>query len=33
MVTHKTRITDAGQIDKELISWLQNAYDQSSNGK
>ncbi|MDB5029673.1 DUF4287 domain-containing protein [Mucilaginibacter sp.] len=27
MVTHRVRITDAKQIDKELISWLQNAYN------
>jgi predicted transport protein len=29
MVTHRVRITSASEIDKELISWLQQAYDQS----
>lgn len=27
MVTHRVRITDAGQIDEELIGWLKEAYD------
>jgi hypothetical protein len=27
MVTHRVRITDPKQIDKELIAWLKQAYD------
>ncbi|HRF50288.1 MAG TPA: DUF4287 domain-containing protein [Anaerolineales bacterium] len=27
MVTHRVRITAAGQIDKELLTWLRQAYD------
>ena len=31
MMTHRVRITNVKQIDKELMSWLGNAYRQ--NGK
>ena len=27
MVTHRVRITDAKQIDKEVLTWLKQAYD------
>jgi hypothetical protein len=27
MVTHRVRITDPKQIDKELLMWLKQAYD------
>ena len=27
MVTHRVRITDAAQVDAELVGWLQRAYD------
>ena len=27
MVTHRVRITDSKQIDKELLAWLKQAYD------
>jgi hypothetical protein len=27
MVTHRVRITDSKQIDKELLTWLKQAYD------
>jgi hypothetical protein len=27
MVTHRVRITDPKQIDKELLAWLKQAYD------
>ena len=27
MVTHRARITDPKQIDKELLTWLRQAYD------
>jgi len=27
MVTHRVRVTDAGQIDAELLSWLKRAHD------
>lgn len=30
MMTHRVRITDEQQIDKELISWLQSAYEQNA---
>jgi hypothetical protein len=27
MVTHRVRLTDATQIDAELLGWLERAYD------
>ena len=27
MVTHRVRITAAGQVDQEVLTWLKNAYD------
>ncbi len=27
MVTHRVRVTDAAQVDADLLSWLQRAYD------
>jgi hypothetical protein len=27
MVTHRVRITNPKQIDKELLAWLKHAYD------
>jgi hypothetical protein len=27
MVTHRVRITDPKQIDKEVLAWLKQAYD------
>jgi hypothetical protein len=29
MVTHRVRVTDASQIDTELIEWLQHAYNKA----
>jgi len=29
MCTHRVRITDPGEVDTELISWLQEAYDKA----
>lgn len=29
MVSHRVRVTDAKQVDKELIGWLKKAYDAS----
>lgn len=29
MVSHRVRITDAAQVDDELMAWLQQAYDKS----
>jgi hypothetical protein len=29
MVTHRVRITNPKQVDKELIKWLQNAYEKA----
>jgi hypothetical protein len=29
MVTHRVRITDAAQVDPELLTWLREAYDQA----
>lgn len=29
MVTHRVRITDPKQVDKELMSWLQDAYNKA----
>ena len=33
MVTHRVRINDQKQIDKELITWLRHAYEQSLTSK
>ena len=30
MVTHRVRIADPKQVDKELISWLRDAYEQTT---
>ncbi|HZQ08801.1 MAG TPA: DUF5655 domain-containing protein [Anaerolineae bacterium] len=30
MVTHRVRITDPKQIDRELLAWLKEAYDEST---
>jgi len=27
MVTHRVRVTDPKQIDKEVLAWLKQAYD------
>jgi hypothetical protein len=29
MVTHRVRLESAGDVDKQLISWLRDAYDQA----
>ena len=30
MVTHRVRVTDPKQIDKELLAWLKQAYDKTA---
>ncbi|WP_349899824.1 DUF4287 domain-containing protein [Parafrigoribacterium soli] len=30
MVTHRVRITDASQLDAELLAWLRDAYDRAA---
>ncbi|HET9430792.1 MAG TPA: DUF5655 domain-containing protein, partial [Chitinophagaceae bacterium] len=32
MMTHRVRISDPKQIDRELVNWLRNAYE-ASGGK
>ena len=29
MVTHRVRVTDAKQVDAELVKWLREAYDKA----
>jgi Domain of unknown function (DUF5655) len=29
MVTHRVRVDDAKQVDRELIGWLKQAYDEA----
>jgi hypothetical protein len=29
MCTHRVQLTDAKQVDKEVVSWIEEAYDEA----